>query len=55
MDGYELARPPARVGLPGPGPRASSPSQGYGQATDQQRSAEAGFDAHLVKPVNPTS
>jgi CheY-like chemotaxis protein len=26
---------------------------GYGQAEDQRRSREAGFDAHLVKPVAP--
>ncbi len=25
---------------------------GYGQPIDQQRSAEAGFDAHLVKPID---
>ena len=25
---------------------------GYGQDSDRQRSHEAGFDAHLVKPVN---
>lgn len=25
---------------------------GYGQAEDKRRSAEAGFDAHLVKPVD---
>jgi CheY-like chemotaxis protein len=25
---------------------------GYGQDSDRQRSQEAGFDAHLVKPVN---
>jgi CheY-like chemotaxis protein len=24
---------------------------GYGQAEDRQRSRDAGFDAHLVKPV----
>ena len=24
---------------------------GWGQAEDRRRSAEAGFDAHLVKPV----
>jgi CheY-like chemotaxis protein len=24
---------------------------GYGQERDQRQSAEAGFDAHLVKPV----
>ena len=26
---------------------------GWGQAADRQRSAESGFDLHLVKPVNP--
>jgi two-component system CheB/CheR fusion protein len=26
---------------------------GYGQATDRERTLEAGFDAHLVKPVDP--
>jgi signal transduction histidine kinase len=26
---------------------------GYGQETDRQRTAEAGFDHHLVKPVDP--
>jgi CheY-like chemotaxis protein len=25
---------------------------GYGQAEDRRRSTEAGFDAHLVKPVS---
>jgi len=24
---------------------------GYGQASDRERAVEAGFDAHLVKPV----
>ena len=26
---------------------------GYGQADDRRRALEAGFDAHLVKPVEP--
>jgi len=26
---------------------------GYGQAEDQQRAYDAGFDAHLTKPVAP--
>ena len=26
---------------------------GYGQPSDRQRSADAGFDQHLVKPVDP--
>ena len=28
---------------------------GYGQATDRQRSHEAGFDEHLLKPVDPAT
>jgi CheY-like chemotaxis protein len=27
---------------------------GWGQREDRQRTAEAGFDAHLVKPVTDT-
>ena len=49
MDGYELAkrlaerceRPPTLIAL-----------TGYGQEQDRSRSAEAGFQAHLVKPVD---
>jgi signal transduction histidine kinase len=48
MDGYELARAirarhaePLLVAL-----------TGYGQPEDEARAAEAGFDAHLVKPVD---
>ncbi len=50
MDGYELCRKM----------RAASPAQslrlvaltGYGQPSDKARSKDAGFDAHLVKPVD---
>ena len=28
---------------------------GWGQEADKRRSAEAGFDLHLVKPVDPTA
>jgi PAS domain S-box-containing protein len=49
MDGYEVARriralsevdPPRLIAL-----------TGYGQAEDRRRAKEAGFDSHLVKPV----
>jgi len=48
MDGYDLARKLKDV-LPAP-PRLVAIT-GYGQEHDHQRSQEAGFDAHLVKPV----
>jgi CheY-like chemotaxis protein len=28
---------------------------GYGQAEDERRSLEAGFDRHLVKPIDPAA
>ena len=51
MDGYEIAR---RF-------RAEPDSQrvilvaltGYGSSTDRERTREAGFDLHLIKPVDP--
>ena len=51
MDGYELAR------------RLRSQNQkirliavtGYGQANDRARSRAAGFDAHMIKPVDPVA
>jgi CheY-like chemotaxis protein len=50
MDGYELARrirgEPRLSGI-----RLVSIT-GYGQLTDRLRSVEAGFDVHLVKPVD---
>ncbi len=47
MDGYELA-PRLREELPDLTLVAVT---GYGLETDRQRSREAGFDHHLVKPV----
>jgi signal transduction histidine kinase/ActR/RegA family two-component response regulator len=53
MDGIELAR---RLRAQ---PAAASAMlialTGYGQAADRQKSAEARFDHHMVKPVDPTA
>jgi PAS domain S-box-containing protein len=50
MDGYEVARRLRAV-------RGTRPIlvaiTGYGQADDRRRALEAGFDAHLTKPVSP--
>jgi PAS domain S-box-containing protein len=52
LDGYEVAR---RIrGLPKSGTTMTLIAvTGYGQATDRDRAAEAGFDHHLVKPIDP--
>jgi CheY-like chemotaxis protein len=51
VDGYEVARQlRAAPGGRGIGLIAIT---GYGQAEDQRRAYEAGFDAHLTKPVAP--
>ena len=51
MDGYEVARrlrqDPAYAGM------TVIAMTGYGQEEDRRRSKEAGFDRHLVKPVDP--
>lgn len=47
MDGYEVAR---RLRAAGQALRLVALT-GYGQPEDVQRSVEAGFDGHLVKPV----
>ena len=49
LDGYEVARQ-VRAAL-GAGIRLVALT-GYGQPDDQHRATEAGFDAHLTKPVN---
>jgi PAS domain S-box-containing protein len=51
MDGYEVAR---RINQHSNPPRLVAVS-GYGQREDRQRSAAAGFVAHLVKPVDVTA
>jgi signal transduction histidine kinase len=50
MDGFELARKLREL----PGLRATRliAISGYGQDHDRRQSAAAGFDAHLVKPVD---
>jgi PAS domain S-box-containing protein len=50
MDGYELARRMRATPL-GASARIYALT-GYGQDSDRRRSREAGFDAHLVKPVD---
>lgn len=51
MDGYEVARRLRQL------PQARGAwlvaVTGYGQPADRQRGREAGFDAHLLKPVDP--
>jgi CheY-like chemotaxis protein len=50
MDGYEVA---ARLRAAGHTRAALVALTGYGQESDVQRSRTAGFDHHLVKPVEP--
>jgi len=51
MNGYELA---SRLrSLPHLGQVELVALTGYGQAEDRQRTQAAGFDFHLVKPVDP--
>jgi CheY-like chemotaxis protein len=50
LDGYEVAR--TVRASPGGKSAVLIAVTGYGQAQDRRRSTEAGFDAHLVKPVS---
>jgi len=51
MDGYELAR---RIRSTQRGRDVLLVAlTGWGQADDKKRAAEAGFDEHLTKPVDP--
>jgi signal transduction histidine kinase/DNA-binding response OmpR family regulator len=51
MDGYEVAR--AIRTQPGTESIVLVALTGYGQDEDRRRAREAGFDHHLVKPVDP--
>jgi signal transduction histidine kinase len=51
MDGYQLARH-LRASNDLPPDALIIAISGYGQDADRRRSQEAGFNAHLVKPVN---
>jgi CheY-like chemotaxis protein len=51
LDGYEVARH-LRASAGAQGLRLIALT-GYGLSTDAERAREAGFDAHLVKPVHP--
>jgi signal transduction histidine kinase/CheY-like chemotaxis protein len=50
MDGYEVAR---RLQSDGARTATLVALTGFGQEDDRRRSSEAGFQAHLVKPVEP--
>jgi CheY-like chemotaxis protein len=50
MDGYELAR--RLRAAPGLARATLIAITGYGQHEDKQKAFAAGFDHHLVKPVN---
>jgi signal transduction histidine kinase len=52
MDGYQLAR--LLRGMPETRAARLIAVSGYGQQKDRKRSQEAGFDVHLVKPVDPS-
>jgi CheY-like chemotaxis protein len=51
VDGYEVAR--RLRAAPGGRRMGLIALTGYGQAEDQRRAFDAGFDAHLTKPVAP--
>lgn len=51
MSGYEVAK--ELRSLPFGREMILAALTGYGQPGDRERTARAGFDAHLVKPVDP--
>jgi two-component system CheB/CheR fusion protein len=50
MDGYQLAPELRRVA--GQRKLVLAAATGYGLASDKQKAREAGFDYHLVKPLD---
>ncbi|HEX9102078.1 MAG TPA: response regulator, partial [Polyangia bacterium] len=53
IDGYALAGKLGELRRDKGYPRRLIAMTGYGQAEDRRRALAAGFDAHLVKPVDP--
>ena len=53
MDGYEVAR--RLRGQEAMADAVVVAMTGYGQPEDRRRSELAGFDGHLVKPVDPAA
>jgi CheY-like chemotaxis protein len=53
IDGYTVAQRLRDIQKQKGFPRRLIAMTGYGQAGDKRRAFEAGFDAHLVKPVDP--
>jgi CheY-like chemotaxis protein len=53
IDGYEVARR-LRAGERSPRPRLIALT-GWGQEEDKRRSQSAGFNFHMVKPVEPSA
>ena len=51
MNGYDVAR--ELRSLPFGRDIVLAALTGFGQPSDREKTAEAGFDAHLVKPVDP--
>jgi CheY-like chemotaxis protein len=53
MNGYEVCR--AIRGTPGGRDVLIVAMTGWGQEEDRRRSSEAGFDGHMVKPIEHTA
>lgn len=52
LDGYEVVRRIRTLTQDGPRPKVIALT-GYGQTEDRERAIEAGFDGHLLKPIDP--